>query len=148
MGRRRSAAPPHRRQRHRQNHLLIDLRNRRRRGRLRSATCARPAWSTSSLCLDESGYLGLDRRGAELLFQVLTEREERSAIAVASNEPFSGWIETFTDPRLCEAIVGRLTSKGHILQTATSSYRLARPKPSSPRRDGPRHEVGQFRPRR
>jgi len=31
----------------------------------------------------------LDRRGAELLFQVLTEREERSAIA--SNEPFSGW---------------------------------------------------------
>jgi hypothetical protein len=30
----------------------------------------------------------LDRRGAELLFQVLTEREERSAIAIASNEPF------------------------------------------------------------
>jgi DNA replication protein DnaC len=42
----------------------------------------------------------LDRRGAELLFQVLTEREERSAIAIASNEPFSGWTKTFTDPRL------------------------------------------------
>ena len=39
------------------------------------------------LCLDELGYLELDRRGAELLFQVLTEREERSAIAIASNEP-------------------------------------------------------------
>ena len=36
------------------------------------------------LCLDELGYLELDRRGAELLFQVLTEREERSAIAIAS----------------------------------------------------------------
>jgi hypothetical protein len=40
------------------------------------------------LCLDELGYMELDRRGAELLFQVLTEREERSAIAIASNEPF------------------------------------------------------------
>ena len=41
------------------------------------------------LLVDELGYLQLDRRGAELLFQVLTEREERSAIAIASNEPFS-----------------------------------------------------------
>ena len=40
------------------------------------------------LCLDELGYLQLDRRGAELLFQVLTEREEKTAIAIASNEPF------------------------------------------------------------
>ncbi|WP_279323411.1 ATP-binding protein [Actinomycetospora cinnamomea] len=36
------------------------------------------------------GYLDLERRGAELLFQVLTEREKRAAFAVASNEPFSG----------------------------------------------------------
>jgi DNA replication protein DnaC len=42
------------------------------------------------LCLDELGYMELDRRGAELLFQVLTEREERSAIAMASNERLSG----------------------------------------------------------
>lgn len=51
------------------------------------------------LCLDELGYMELDRRGAELLFQVLSEREERSAIAIASNEPFSGWTKTFSDPR-------------------------------------------------
>jgi DNA replication protein DnaC len=56
------------------------------------------------LCLDELGYMELDRRGAELLFQVLTEREERSAIAIASNEPFSGWTKTFTDPRLSAII--------------------------------------------
>jgi DNA replication protein DnaC len=41
------------------------------------------------LYLDELGHMELDRRGAELLFQVFTEREERSAIAIASNEPFS-----------------------------------------------------------
>ena len=76
------------------------------------------------LCLDELGYMELDRRGAELLFQVLTEREERSAVAIASNEPFSGWTKTFTDPRLCAAIVDRLTFAGQILETGTVSYRL------------------------
>ena len=77
------------------------------------------------LICDELGYPELDRRGAELLFQVLTEREEKSAIAIASNEPFSGWTKTFTDPRLCAAIVDRLTFNGHILETGTTSYRLA-----------------------
>jgi DNA replication protein DnaC len=41
------------------------------------------------LCIDELGYMELDRRGAELLFQVLTEREETNSIAIASNQPFS-----------------------------------------------------------
>ena len=77
------------------------------------------------LLIDELGYLQLDRRGAELLFQVLTEREERSAVAIASNEPFSAWTKTFTDPRLCAAIVDRLTFAGQIIETGTTSYRLA-----------------------
>ncbi len=77
------------------------------------------------LCLDELGYLGLDKRGAELLFQVLTEREEQNAVAIASNDSFSGWTQTFTDPRLCAAIVDRLTFGGNIIETGTSSYRLA-----------------------
>ena len=77
------------------------------------------------LCLDELGYLSLDRRGAELLFQVLTEREERGSVAIATNEPFSSWPTTFTDPRLCAAIVDRVTFNGHIIETGTRSYRLA-----------------------
>jgi DNA replication protein DnaC len=77
------------------------------------------------LCLDELGYMELDRRGAELLFQVLTEREEQNAVAIASNDSFSGWTKTFTDPRLCAAIVDRLTFGGNIIETGTASYRLA-----------------------
>ena len=61
------------------------------------------------LCLDEFGYVHLDPRGAELLFQVLTEREERASVAVASNAPFSEWGQTFADPRLAAAVVDRLT---------------------------------------
>jgi DNA replication protein DnaC len=76
------------------------------------------------LCLDELGYMELDKRGAELLFQVLTEREEKASVAIASNESFSGWTKTFTDPRLCAAIVDRITFGGNIIETGTDSYRL------------------------
>jgi len=76
------------------------------------------------LLIDELGYLHLDPRGAELLFQVITEREERASIAVATNAPFSEWAATFTDPRLCSAIIDRLTFNAHIIETGTDSYRL------------------------
>lgn len=77
------------------------------------------------LCLDEVGYVHLDPRGAELLFQIITAREERASIACASNAPFSEWGTTFTDPRLAAAVVDRLTYNAHIIQTGTASYRLA-----------------------
>lgn len=82
------------------------------------------------LIIDELGYMELDRRGAELLFQVLTEREEKNSIAIASNQSFSGWTDTFTDPRLCAAIVDRLTYHGTIIETGTTSYRLAHSRPA------------------
>ena len=47
------------------------------------------------------------------------------AMAVASNAPFSEWKRTFTDPRLCAAIVDRLTYNAHIIETGTQSFRLA-----------------------
>jgi DNA replication protein DnaC len=76
------------------------------------------------LCLDELGYVHLDPRGAELLFQIITAREERASIACASNAPFSEWGATFTDPRLAAAVVDRLTFNAHIIQTGSASYRL------------------------
>lgn len=47
---------------------------------------------------------------------------------IASNESFSGWTTTFTDPRLCATIADRLTFGGNILETGTDSYRLAHTK--------------------
>ena len=92
------------------------------------------------LCVDELGYVSVDPRGAELLFQVLTEREERASVAVASNHPFSEWGQTFTDPRLAAAVVDRLTFRAHLIETGTDSYRLrtARAKKAAkPREDQP-----------
>ena len=76
------------------------------------------------LCLDELGYVQLDSRGSELLFQILTEREEKASVALASNLPFSEWGQIIPDPRLVAAIVDRVTFNAHILQTGTESYRL------------------------
>jgi DNA replication protein DnaC len=56
---------------------------------------------------------------------VLTEREEKYSVAIASNESFGGRTKTFTDPRLCAAIVDRLTFNGTVIETATDSHRLA-----------------------
>ncbi|WP_430381120.1 telomere-protecting terminal protein Tpg [Streptomyces actuosus] len=53
------------------------------------------------------------------------EREEKNSVAIASNESFGGWTKTFTDPRLCAAIVDRLPFNGTIIETGTDSYRLA-----------------------
>jgi DNA replication protein DnaC len=76
------------------------------------------------LLLDELGYVQVDARGAELLFQIITAREERASIAIGTNLPFSEWGAVFGDPRLVAAIVDRVTFNAHILETGTSSYRL------------------------
>jgi DNA replication protein DnaC len=54
--------------------------------------------------------------------------KEKNSVAIASNQSFSGWTQTFTDPRLCAAIVDRLTFNGTIIETGTDSYRLAHTK--------------------
>ncbi len=76
------------------------------------------------LAIDELGYVHLDQHSAELLFQILTEREERASVAIATNAPFSEWSKTFTEPRLAAAVVDRITYRAHIIQTGTTSYRL------------------------
>jgi hypothetical protein len=69
--------------------------------------------------------MDLDRRGAELLFQVLAEREEKIGHRHRVQRTVSSWTKTFTDPRLCAPIVDRLTFAGQIIGTRTLSYRLA-----------------------
>jgi DNA replication protein DnaC len=76
------------------------------------------------LVLDELGYLPLAKADAELLFQVLSERHERRALVLITNLPFSEWTAIFPDPRLCRAVIDRLTHRAHIIETGTQSRRL------------------------
>ena len=76
------------------------------------------------LLLDKLGYVQIDPRGAELLFQIITEREERASIDIGTNLPFSEWGSVFGDLRLVAVIVDRVTFNAHILETGVQSYRL------------------------
>jgi DNA replication protein DnaC len=76
--------------------------------------------------LDELGYVPLAELGAELLFQVIADRAERAAVIVTTNLPFSEWGQVFPNPRLCQALVDRLTDRAHIIETGTESFRFRR----------------------
>jgi DNA replication protein DnaC len=76
--------------------------------------------------LDEVGYVPLADIGAEFLFQVIAERAERAALIVTTNLPFSEWIQVFLNPRLCKALLDRITDRAHIIETGAESYRFRR----------------------
>ncbi|WP_435253567.1 ATP-binding protein [Streptomyces sp. 1222.5] len=92
-------------------------------GRRLSSVIARYS-NVDLVCLDKFGYLNLDRKGAKLLFQIPTDRQERKATAVATNSPFAEWDKTFGDPHLCVAIANRITFRCILIQTGTESYRF------------------------
>jgi DNA replication protein DnaC len=79
---------------------------------------------TELVCLDELGYLALPEGAAELVFQVISERNERGALIVTTNLPFGEWTKVFPDPRLAKAVVDRLTHKAHIIETGSESWRF------------------------
>jgi DNA replication protein DnaC len=60
--------------------------------------------------------------GVEFLFQVIAERAEKAALIVTTNLPFSEWTSVFPNPRLCKALLNRITDRAHIIETGTESY--------------------------
>ena len=88
------------------------------------------------LVLDELGYLALPDGAAELVFQVISERNERASLIVTTNLPFGEWTRIFPDPRLAKAVVDRLTHRAHIIETGTESWRFKHGLARSKRRQG------------
>jgi DNA replication protein DnaC len=80
--------------------------------------------SQDLLIIDELGFVPLSKTGAELLFEVISQRYERGSIVITSNLPFDEWTEVFGSERLTGAILDRLTHHVHILEMNGDSYRL------------------------
>ena len=76
------------------------------------------------LVLDELGYLALAPGAAELVFQVISERDERGSLIVTTNLPFGEWTKVFADARLAKAVVDRVTHRAHIIETGAESCRF------------------------
>ena len=76
------------------------------------------------LIIDELGFVPLSKTGAELLFELVSQRYERAAVLITSNLPFDEWTETFGTERLTGALLDRLTHHVHILEMNGQSFRL------------------------
>jgi DNA replication protein DnaC len=76
------------------------------------------------LLLDELGYLPIDKRGADLMFQVVAARYERGSIAITTNRPFRDWGKIFdVDNTLATAIIDRLMHHGEAIVIEGKSFR-------------------------
>ena len=76
------------------------------------------------LIIDELGFVPLSKTGAELLFEVFSQRYERGSVLVTTNLPFDEWTEVFGSERLTGALLDRLTHHVHIIEMNGESYRL------------------------
>ena len=76
------------------------------------------------LIIDELGFVPLSKTGAELLFEVFSQRYERGSVLVTTNLPFNEWTEVFGSERLTGALLDRLTHHVHIIEMNGESYRL------------------------
>jgi DNA replication protein DnaC len=84
------------------------------------------------LIVDELGFVPLSKTGAELLFEVFSQRYERTSTLVTSNLPFQEWTEILGSERLTGALLDRLTHHVHILEMNGDSYRLKQSRHNRP----------------
>jgi DNA replication protein DnaC len=104
-------------------HELLEARDERRLLRLQKQLAG-----YKLLIIDEFGFVPLSKNGAELLFEVFSQRYERGSTLVTSNLPFDEWTEILGSERLTGALLDRLTHHVHILEMNGESYRLAQSK--------------------
>lgn len=103
--------------------MLNDLIAMQRRGTLQKAL--REYTRPQLLLLDELGYLPIDKRGADLLFQVVAARYESGSVVVSTNRAFRDWGTTFdVDNTLATAMIDRLMHHGEPIVIRGESYRM------------------------
>lgn len=76
------------------------------------------------LIIDEVGYLPIDVEAANMLFQLINKRYEKSSTIITTNKPFAEWGELFGDPMIANAILDRLLHHSHVININGNSYRL------------------------
>ena len=84
-----------------------------------------PISMSASLPFVQNSFVPLSKTGAELLFELISQRYERGSTLITSNLPFEEWTETFGTERLTGALLDRLTHHVNILEMNGESYRLS-----------------------
>ena len=77
------------------------------------------------LIIDELGYLPVDRKGADTLFQVISKRYEKAPVILTTNKSFKKWPEIFAnDTTLTSAVLDRLLHHAEVVDIEGLSYRM------------------------
>ena len=77
------------------------------------------------LILDEIGYLPIDKTGADLLFQIISQRYERGSTILTTNRVYKKWAEIFNnDSTLTSAVLDRLLHHAETVTIEAKSYRM------------------------
>lgn len=76
------------------------------------------------LICDEWGYIPLETKGAELLFQVIADCYERKSLIITTNLEFGKWNSIFLDKKLTAAIIDRIIHHSYLITFTGESYRL------------------------
>jgi DNA replication protein DnaC len=101
-------------------HALMEARDEKRLLRLQKQLAGQKL-----LIIDELGFVPLSKTGAELLFELISQRYERGSTLITSNLPFDEWTGTFGSERLTGALLDRLTHHVNILEMNGESFRLS-----------------------
>jgi len=80
--------------------------------------------SPDLLAVDEIGYMNYNARYADLLFEVVTRREQERPIVLSTNKAFTAWNEVFPNATCVVTLVDRLLHKAEIVELDGKSYRL------------------------
>lgn len=81
--------------------------------------------SYNLLILDELGYLPVDKQGADLLFQVISNRYEMGSVVMTTNRPFADWGKVFNNnATLAGALIDRLAHHRIVIEIEGKNYRV------------------------
>jgi len=100
-------------------HELLEARDEKRLGRFQKHLLRQ-----GLLIVDELGFVPLSKTGAEMLFEVFSQRYQRGSVLATSNLPLAEWTEVLGSERLTGALLDRLTHYVPILEMNGDSYRL------------------------
>jgi len=78
----------------------------------------------SVIVLDEFGYVPVDRVGAQLLFEVISECYEKKSVILNTNLEFSQWVNILYDQKMTAALIARLLHHCHLLIFSGPDMRL------------------------
>lgn len=76
------------------------------------------------LIIDELGYQRMDTDSANLFFNLIAKRYEKSSTIITTNSPFSKWADIFQEPVLTNALLDRLLHHCSVININGPSYRM------------------------